>query len=185
LVYPALGVEAVRHVPAQSRGHAMGAYTAFLDVALRFGTPALGLLASIAGLGSVFMVSAVVVLCVAPIAACLLGASPARCDPRSLRRAGEQVPRSSMEADMKLLAARIAWLALIASSAQAQGTNGMSKSKSMPSREDVRRVAPALPLRGRDGDAATLGRPLSPRQARWRSASTTSANAAEDCRRLR
>jgi MFS family permease len=41
LVYPGLGVEAVRLVPAQNRGLAIGAYTAFLDVALGFGTPAL------------------------------------------------------------------------------------------------------------------------------------------------
>ncbi|MBV9778123.1 MAG: MFS transporter, partial [Acetobacteraceae bacterium] len=41
LVYPALGVEAVRRAPPQSRGLAMGAYTAFLDVALGFGSPAL------------------------------------------------------------------------------------------------------------------------------------------------
>ena len=57
LVYPALGVEAVRIAPPQSRGLDMGAYTAFLDVALGFGTPALGLLADHAGLGSVFAAS--------------------------------------------------------------------------------------------------------------------------------
>jgi len=45
LVYPGLGVEAVRRAPPQSRGLAMGAYTAFLDVALGFGSPALGLVA--------------------------------------------------------------------------------------------------------------------------------------------
>jgi predicted MFS family arabinose efflux permease len=72
LVYPGLGVEAVRRVPAQSRGLAMGAYTAFLDVALGFGTPALGLLASVAGLGSVFLASAVAALCAAAIAAWFL-----------------------------------------------------------------------------------------------------------------
>jgi MFS family permease len=69
LVYPGLGVEAIRRVPPQDRGLAMGAYTAFLDVALGFGTPALGLLASFAGLGNVFLVSAVAALCAAPIAA--------------------------------------------------------------------------------------------------------------------
>jgi MFS family permease len=45
LVYPGLGVEAVRRAPPQSRGLTMGAYTAFLDVALGFGSPALGLIA--------------------------------------------------------------------------------------------------------------------------------------------
>jgi MFS family permease len=58
LVYPALGVEAVRRAPPQSRGLVMGMYTAFLDVALGFGTPALGLIAGSLGLGAVFLVSA-------------------------------------------------------------------------------------------------------------------------------
>ena len=50
LVYPGLGVEAVRRAPPQSRGLAMGAYTVFLDVALGFGSPALGLIAGWTGL---------------------------------------------------------------------------------------------------------------------------------------
>jgi 4-carboxymuconolactone decarboxylase len=45
---------------------------------------------------------------------------------------------------MKLLAAAIASLALIATSAHAQEMQPMSKSKSTLSREDVRMVAPAL-----------------------------------------
>jgi MFS family permease len=39
LVYPGLGIEAVRRAPPQSRGLAMGAYTAFLDVALGLAAP--------------------------------------------------------------------------------------------------------------------------------------------------
>jgi predicted MFS family arabinose efflux permease len=62
LVYPGLGVEAVRRTPRESRGLAMGAYTVFLDVALGFGTPVLGLIGSWAGLGAVFLVSALIVL---------------------------------------------------------------------------------------------------------------------------
>jgi MFS family permease len=69
LVYPGLGVEAVRRVPPQSRGLAMGAYTAFLDVALGFGTPALGLIASGTGLGAVFLAGAAATLGSAAIAA--------------------------------------------------------------------------------------------------------------------
>ena len=46
LVYPGFGVEAVRSVPAQSRGLAMGAYTAFLDLAQGVASPALGLVAA-------------------------------------------------------------------------------------------------------------------------------------------
>jgi predicted MFS family arabinose efflux permease len=72
LVYPGLGVEAVRRTPPQSRGLAMGAYTVFLDVALGFGSPALGLIAGWSGLGSVFLVSAIIVLGAAVIAAWLL-----------------------------------------------------------------------------------------------------------------
>lgn len=45
---------------------------------------------------------------------------------------------------MKLLAAMIASLALFVSSAQAQETNTMSKSKPVLTRDDVRMVAPAL-----------------------------------------
>jgi MFS family permease len=73
LVYPALGVEAVSRVPPQNRGLAMGAYTAFLDVALGFGTPALGVLAERAGLGSTFVAGAVAALGTAAIAGFLLG----------------------------------------------------------------------------------------------------------------
>jgi hypothetical protein len=46
--------------------------------------------------------------------------------------------------NMKLLAATIASLAVIASPAQAQETNVVSNSNSMVTREDVRMVAPAL-----------------------------------------
>jgi MFS family permease len=75
LVYPGLGVEAVQRAPAQSRGLAMGAYTAFLDVALGFGTPALGLLADQAGLGAAFAASMLAALGAAGIAAVLLHGS--------------------------------------------------------------------------------------------------------------
>ena len=68
LVFPGLGVEAVRRAPPESRGLAMGAYTACLDLALGISGPVLGLMASRAGLGSVFLISAVVVLCSAGIA---------------------------------------------------------------------------------------------------------------------
>ena len=83
LVYPGLGVEAMRRVRPRDRGLAMGAYSAFLDVALGFGTPALGLLASFAGLGSVFLVSAVAALCTVPITAFFLRRS-ATATPASL-----------------------------------------------------------------------------------------------------
>jgi MFS family permease len=78
LVYPGLGVEAVRRAPAQSRGLAMGAYTVFLDVALGFGSPVLGLIAGWAGLGAVFLASTLTVLGAAIIAARLLVAGLVR-----------------------------------------------------------------------------------------------------------
>src|SRR5215472_10464478 len=72
LVYPGLGLEAVRLAPAQNRGLAMGAYTAFLDLALGFGTPALGFLADHADLGCVFAASMLAALGAAAIAGALL-----------------------------------------------------------------------------------------------------------------
>ena len=75
LVYPGLGVEAVRRVPPANRGLAMGAYTVFLDVALGFGSPVLGLTADWTGLSSVFLVSAIIVLSAAGVAAWLLHSS--------------------------------------------------------------------------------------------------------------
>lgn len=74
LVYPGFGVEAVRRAPAESRGLAMGAYTAFLDLALGLANPALGLVAGAAGLGAVFLAGAVVVAGSAAVAARLLNA---------------------------------------------------------------------------------------------------------------
>jgi predicted MFS family arabinose efflux permease len=76
LVYPGLGVEAVRRTPPESRGLAMGAYTACLDVALGFGSPALGLIASRAGMGSVFLAGALAVLGGAAVAIRLLFSGP-------------------------------------------------------------------------------------------------------------
>src|SRR6516162_1776036 len=72
LVYPGIGVEAVVRAPPQSRGVAMGAYTVFLDVALGFGSPALGLVAGRFGLDAAFLVSALIALGAAVIALRLL-----------------------------------------------------------------------------------------------------------------
>ena len=59
--------EAVRSVPAESRGLAMGIYTVCLDLAMGLGSPVLGLVAGWSGLGSVFLVSALIVLSAAII----------------------------------------------------------------------------------------------------------------------
>jgi hypothetical protein len=46
----------------------MGGYTAFLDVALAVASPLLGLTAAAGEIGTVFLASAIAVLCAAPIA---------------------------------------------------------------------------------------------------------------------
>ena len=91
LVYPGLGVEAVRRAPPQSRGLAMGAYTVFLDLALGFFSPALGLIASLAGLGSVFLASMLTVLGTAIVAVRLLDRQP------RFRGTGRKKVRTSSE----------------------------------------------------------------------------------------
>ena len=119
LVYPGLGVEAVRRAPPQSRGLAMGAYTVFLDVALGFGSPALGLIAGWTGLGSVFLVSAILVL----VRGCH-------------RRVAASHYFTKQDAQMKFIAATLATLSMLVS---ASGQTEVTKM-----REDVRMVAPAL-----------------------------------------
>lgn len=68
LVFPGLGLEAVRRVPPANRGIAMGAYNAFLDVTLGAGSPLLGLLAGKAGIAAVFDASAIAAILAIPIA---------------------------------------------------------------------------------------------------------------------
>jgi MFS family permease len=67
LVFPSLGLEAVKRSPAQSRGLAMGTYNAFLDLTLGLGSPALGWLGESTGLRSVFIGSALAALLAVPI----------------------------------------------------------------------------------------------------------------------
>jgi MFS family permease len=74
LVYPALGVEAVRRAPPESRALVMGAYTACLDLALGLAGPGLGLIASTQGLGAVFLASTLLVLSAAAVAIKLMSA---------------------------------------------------------------------------------------------------------------
>ncbi|HEY2131610.1 MAG TPA: MFS transporter [Acetobacteraceae bacterium] len=58
LVFPSLGVETVRRVPAESRGVALGAFLACFDLGLGAAGPAAGLLASGFGLQAAFAVAA-------------------------------------------------------------------------------------------------------------------------------
>jgi MFS family permease len=68
LVYPGLGVEAVRGTSPESRGLAMGIYTVFLDVAMAIGSPSLGWIADGSGLNAVFVVTAVIAFCATAVA---------------------------------------------------------------------------------------------------------------------
>jgi MFS family permease len=68
LVFPSLGVEAVRRVTPANRGLAMGTYNAFTDLTLGIGTPALGFLASKAGIAAVFGASAIAATLAIPVA---------------------------------------------------------------------------------------------------------------------
>lgn len=73
LAFPAFGVEAVRRVPAASRGAAMGAYVAFLDVALGLSSPAAGWLAGAQGYGAVYVMGGACALAAMVVAMALRG----------------------------------------------------------------------------------------------------------------
>jgi MFS family permease len=62
LVFPALGVEAVRHVPERSRGTALGVYTVFADVSFFLVGPVAGTVIAAFGYSSVFLFALVCVL---------------------------------------------------------------------------------------------------------------------------
>ena len=68
LIYPGLGVEAANSAPLEQRGVAMGAYTAFLDLALGLAGPLLGLAAGFGGVDLIYGLSTLAVLCSAVIA---------------------------------------------------------------------------------------------------------------------
>lgn len=76
LAFPGFGVEAVRRVPPQNRGMAMGAYVAFLDISLGITGPALGAVAGAWSLETVYLVGAVAVALSLLVALRLLTAAP-------------------------------------------------------------------------------------------------------------
>ena len=68
LAFPSFGVEAIRHVPPQNRGVALGAYAACFDVSLGLGVPLLGMVVALRGYAAAFEAG-----CVAALLALLVG----------------------------------------------------------------------------------------------------------------
>ncbi|WP_449432939.1 MFS transporter [Pseudomonas putida] len=62
LVYPALGVEAIKQVPSSSRGAGLSAYAVFFDLALAIAGPLMGAIAAHLGYASIFCVAALLAL---------------------------------------------------------------------------------------------------------------------------
>jgi predicted MFS family arabinose efflux permease len=58
LVFPGLGAEAVRNVPAHDRGSALGVYTAFVDLSLGISGPIAGVIVSALGYPPIFLFAA-------------------------------------------------------------------------------------------------------------------------------
>ena len=58
LVFPALGVEAVRNVPTRNRGTALGVYTAFVDLSLGISGPMAGVIVFALGYPPIFLFAA-------------------------------------------------------------------------------------------------------------------------------
>jgi predicted MFS family arabinose efflux permease len=61
LIFPSLGVEAVRRVPQQNQGTALGTYSAFLDLGLGITGPIAGVMISHCGFASLYLAAALVV----------------------------------------------------------------------------------------------------------------------------
>jgi MFS family permease len=72
LAFPGFGVEAVRRAPPQSRGVAMGAFIAFLDISLGITAPAAGALASATSVSTVYLAGAAAVALSAIVAVYLV-----------------------------------------------------------------------------------------------------------------
>lgn len=77
LAFPGFGVEAVRLAPPRTRSLAMGAYVAFMDIALGLTSPLAGALAGARGIASVYLAGAITVALALLVALRLLYARPA------------------------------------------------------------------------------------------------------------
>ncbi|NDL63078.1 MFS transporter [Acerihabitans arboris] len=78
LVFPALGVEAVKQVAPQNQGTALGTFSAFLDLGLSLAGPAAGLVMSHLGMSSIYLCAAAM----AALAALLMLRLKSRFTPR-------------------------------------------------------------------------------------------------------
>lgn len=78
LAFPAFGVEAVRRAPPQTRSLAMGAYVAFLDIALGVTSPLAGVLAGLRGVASIYLAGAIAVGMALIVAWRLLTTAPSK-----------------------------------------------------------------------------------------------------------
>lgn len=77
LVYPALGVEAIKQVPPTSRGAGLSAYAVFFDLALAIAGPVMGAVAAQLGYAWIFCVAALLSLLGVGLTLTLLRRSPA------------------------------------------------------------------------------------------------------------
>jgi len=59
LAFPSFGVEAIRRVPPQNRGVALGAYAACFDATMGLGVPALGMVVAGFGYRAAFALGAI------------------------------------------------------------------------------------------------------------------------------
>lgn len=85
LVFPALGVEMLRHFPGSSRGAALGVYTVFLDAALVVTGPLAGLLVPLVGQAGIFAASGAAALLGMGVAAATRRLAPAGRAPAAKR----------------------------------------------------------------------------------------------------
>jgi len=76
LAFPAFGVEAVLRAPPHTRSLAMGAYVAFLDIALALTSPLAGALAAHRGVASVYLAGAIAVALAMLVALSLMARQP-------------------------------------------------------------------------------------------------------------
>ncbi len=76
LVFPAMGVEAMRDVPPERRGLAIGCFVAFIDLSTAIAGPIMGAVIGLAGYPAVFLCSAG--LCVTALMLMAWGLHPRR-----------------------------------------------------------------------------------------------------------